>query len=271
MNSFTLLSNEAEEQALAVDVRVDRPHSGRSIGQARRVTMRRAWSFLFITLLAGGCMTPATGQGPSGVTAYTGEVWVLYERTGVVTLRQAGGTIRVQVTPEETRALRLHEIATIRGVLAPPADIERTVIATEAVPVGQVDRVTAPATVRSVSADGVMVVDSAHGPLTVLIVTPVGDRYGPGAPVRLETAVQAMKLVPVGSSRSASPSDPAMASPRAEPGDSMMVTGPILSVETSGTVRIDSHRGPIALWLPNAQRFRVGEFVRVHTFVAMKP
>src|SRR5712691_11138391 len=218
--------------------------------------MRRAWIFFSITLLAGGYMTPATGEGPSGLTAYTGEVWVWDENTGVVTLRQAGGTVRVQVTPAETRSLRLHEIATVRGVLAPPADIERVVIATEAVPVGLVDQVTAPATVKSVNADGVMVVDSAHGPLTVLIATPVGDRYGPGAPVRIETAVQAMKLVPVGSPRAVSaPSNLAVASPRAEPGDSMMITGPVLGVEPSGTVRIESHRGPIALWLPNAERF----------------
>lgn len=228
----------------------------------------------FFTLLAGGVGTPASGQGPSaGLTAYTGEVWVWDERTGVVTLRQSGGgMLRVQMRPEETRRLRHHEIATIYGVLAPPADIERSVIATEAVPFGPVDHVTAPATVRSVNADGVMVVDSDHGPLTVLIAQPVDGRYGPGAPVRVETAVQAMKLVPAGSAPStASEVDTMAATPRTEPGDLVMITGPVLSVEASGTMRIESPRGPIALWLPNAQRFRVGEFVRVRTFVAVTP
>jgi hypothetical protein len=231
-----------------------------------------AVSFLSIMLLAGGFMTPASGQGPSaGLTAHTGEVWVWDERTGVVTLRQSGGgMLRVQMRPEETRRLRHHEIATIYGVLAPPADIERVVTATEAVPFGTVDYVTAPATVRSVNSDGVMVVDSDRGPLIVLIAKPVDGRYGPGVPVRVETAVQAMKLVPAGSAPStAADMDAVAASPRTEPGDLVMITGPVLSVEASGTVRIESPRGPIALWLPNAQRFRVGDFVRVRTFVAL--
>jgi len=232
-----------------------------------------AVSFLAISLLAGGFVTPASGQGPSaGLTAYTGELWVWDEHTGVVTLRQSGGgMLRVQMRPEETRRLRHHEIATIYGVLAPPADIERVMIVTEAVPAGTVEHVTAPATVRSVNSDGVMVVDSDHGPLTVLIAKPVDGRYGPGTRVRVETAVQAMKLVPAGSAPStATDVDTVAASPRTEPGDLVMITGPVLSVEASGTMRIESPRGPIALWLPNTQRFRVGEFVRVRTFVAVR-
>lgn len=235
-----------------------------------------AVSFLSITLLAGagGYVTPASGAGPSAeLAAHTGEIWVWDERTGVVTLRQSGGgMLRVQMRPEETRWLRLHENMTIYGVIVPPADIERVVIATEAVPVGTVDHVATLATVRSVDVDGVMVVDSDHGPLTVLIAKPVNGRYEAGAPVRVETTVQAMKLVPVGSSPSTAPGvDMAAASPRTEPGDFVVVTGPVLSVDASGTIRIESPRGPIALWLPNAHRFRVGEFVRVRTFVAMKP
>ena len=89
-------------------------------------------------------------------------------------------------------------------MIAPPADIEQAVIATEAAPVGTVDRVAASAVVRSVDTDGVMVVDSDHGPLTVLIAKPVDGRYRPGVPIRVETAVQAMKLVPAGSAPSTS-------------------------------------------------------------------
>ena len=122
------------------------------------------------------------------------------------------------------------------------------------------------------NSDGVMIVDSVHGSLTLLIAKPVDDRYGPGAPVRIETAVQAMKLVPAGSAPStASDADAVAASPRTEPGDLVMITGPVLSVEASGTMRIESPRGPIALWLPNAVRFRVGDFVRVRTFVSVRP
>ena len=82
--------------------------------------MRRPSSFLSITAftvlstLAVGGMTPASCEASAaGLTGYTGEVWVWDEQTGVVTLRQTGGGMfRVQMTPAETRRLRLHEVTT---------------------------------------------------------------------------------------------------------------------------------------------------------------
>jgi hypothetical protein len=228
--------------------------------------MRRAPSLLFLTLLVGGCATAA----PPGTTAYTGEVWVWDDRASIVTLRQPGGLIRVQVTPDQMVGLQMHQTTTVRGVIAPPVEIEQVVVTTEAVPVGAVDHVAATATVRSVTPEGVMAVDSDHGPLTLLIARPPAGRYGPGARVRVQTAVQAMQLVPAGSAPHTASSS-SMLAPTPEPEDSVVVTGRVLGVEASGTVRIESPRGAISLWVPNAERFRVNDFIRVRMVVAATP
>jgi hypothetical protein len=235
--------------------------------------MRRTLILLSIMFLAGGCAATApatrglatTGSPAQELTAYTGEVWLWDEGESIVTLRQPAGNVRVRVTRADLARLRLHEVTTVRGVLAPPVEIEQVEVTTEAVPTTVVDHAAATATVRTVAADGMMAVDSDHGPLTVLIATPVARHYGSGVRVRVETAVQAMKLVPRGSMTQPD----VLPVSNGEPGDSSVVTGPVLSIEPSGRMRIGSPQGPIALWLPNAHRFSVGEFVRVRTFVAV--
>src|SRR5258708_30183301 len=78
----------------------------------------------------------AAAQAPADT--FTGEVWTWDERESTVTLRQGSQTFRVKTTPEQMRGLQLHQIATIRGQVAPPAELPRTI--TQAVPMTAVPR-----------------------------------------------------------------------------------------------------------------------------------
>ncbi len=56
---------------------------------------------------------PATGQ------PFTGEVWGWDQQTGIVTLRQGPNLVHVKTTPDQVAALRLHQVATVRGEYIP--------------------------------------------------------------------------------------------------------------------------------------------------------
>jgi hypothetical protein len=52
------------------------------------------------------------------------------------------------------------------------------------------------------------------------------------------------------------------------PGDSAVSVGRVLGVTPTGALTVESQRGPISVWVPDAANFRVGDFVQVHTVVA---
>jgi hypothetical protein len=51
------------------------------------------------------------------------------------------------------------------------------------------------------------------------------------------------------------------------PGDQAVVVGRILNVNPTGTLTIESPRGPVTVWVPDANAFKIGDFVQVQTVV----
>src|SRR5262245_38581691 len=99
-------------------------------------------SFVVVPLV--GCYSQTTSQAPQtaaqaqGVQSFTGEVWTWDTRENTVTLRQGAQEIRIKTTPDQLKGLQHHQITTIRGQLAPPADIVTTI--TPAAPMTAVPR-----------------------------------------------------------------------------------------------------------------------------------
>ena len=86
-------------------------------------------SLALLSLAGCASQTTATAQAPASPPAdtFTGEVWTWDERENTVTLRRGVQDIRVKTTPDQIRRLQLHQTATIRGQLAPPADLPSTI------------------------------------------------------------------------------------------------------------------------------------------------
>src|SRR5919106_1228676 len=150
-----------------------------------------------IIALLAGCAT--TAQAPSGAQTFAGQVWTWDERDSTVTLMQDGGQrVRVKVTPEQLRTLRLHERTRVTGTPAPPADL---VIASPsgpmtAVPKGQPAIVELKGTVTSADPDGRVAVNSDRGAVRVWAASGADQRFQKGAPVTVWMSVQPVDLVP---------------------------------------------------------------------------
>ena len=97
---------------------------------------RVAAAALAASLLAAACATQSASRAPG--TTFTGEVWTWDENESTVTLRDGMEQVRVKVTPDQIRGLRLHQIATLRGEPAPPMEITRYI--TPAIPARPVPR-----------------------------------------------------------------------------------------------------------------------------------
>src|SRR5207253_1261536 len=81
-------------------------------------------------------------------------------------------TFRVKTTPEQMKGLQLHQIATIRGQVAPPAELPRTMtpaVPMTAVPRGPVDEQTVTGKVTAVDPNGRLSIDSERRPLHVWV------------------------------------------------------------------------------------------------------
>src|SRR5438045_5046000 len=178
----------------------------------RMKTMARLVLVPFVLLPLAGCASrtaPAVTQAPAD--AFTGEVWTWDERENTVTLRQGSQTFRVKTTPEQMRGLQLHQIATIRGQVAPPAELPRTMtpaVPMTAVPRGPVDQQTVAGKVTAVDPNGRLSIDSERGPLHVWAASGARDRFAAGDRVQVVMAVQAVDMVPAGRAGEASSPDP---------------------------------------------------------------
>jgi len=223
---------------------------------------------LCVVMLLGGCAANPAPSAETGTT-HRGELWTWDARENIVTLRQGTQTVRVKVTPEQIRQLQFqrHQNVTVRGELAGPAEIERITVpavATVPVPRGAVAETEITGKVAEVDARGVLSIQSARGPLRVWAASPDPGRFPAGSDVRVRIAVQAVELVPANQASAAAP--PA-ASVSSEPGDYAVVTGAIVGVEPSGTMTVESPRGPISVWVPEAAGYRAGQSVQVRTSV----
>ncbi len=228
---------------------------------------------LVLAGLMAGC-AHTSSSSPAAMAdsaAYKGEVWTWDSETNVVTLRQGVQTIRVKTTPDQIRALRLHDTAVVHGQLVGPADIATVIVPSPpmaAVPRGPATMATTPGTVVAVNPTNVIAIDSPHGRQVVWGADGASSRFASGSQVQLDVAVQAMDLVPEtaqtasSATPSASPSVPATS----EPGDHASVVGRVLSSDpAAGLVTVDSPRGPVTVWVPNAATYPAGTTVRVTT------
>jgi hypothetical protein len=249
--------------------------------------MKRLVGFLASVMIAGGCAASETASAPAAPATptnfaqqapapqpqaapqpavYRGEVWTWDEREGWVTLRQGSQDIRVKVSPDQFVGLQLHQIATLRGELAPPAEIVTIVpsgpmtfvpAGPEGEPVAITGRVTA------VDPSGKLTIQTDRGPVEVWIAA--GSPYAVGDTVQVNTTVRGVQVV----SGAAPPAAQPAAAVATEPGDHAVVTGRIMGRDASGRLTVESPRGPIQVWVRPADldRFKVGDFIQVRTRV----
>ena len=229
--------------------------------------MRTLITVIAVVALVAGCATasPTSTQAPAG-NVYTGEVWTWDERENIVTLRQGAQSIRVQVTPDQMIGLRLHQNATLRGQLAPPALIPHVASSAgpmTAVPRGSAEQAELRGSVTAAGADGRVSIDSPRGPVHVWVATGADQRFTPGTPVRLVTTVQPVDMVPA--DRAPRSADDPAASMRSQPGDYSVVTGRIIGVNPNGGLIVESPSGPIQLWVADSSKYRLSDSVQVRT------
>ncbi|OLC32252.1 MAG: hypothetical protein AUH81_16555 [Candidatus Rokubacteria bacterium 13_1_40CM_4_69_5] len=223
------------------------------------------WSLLVAAILAGCAAQQPPAPGPSAAqNTYTGEVWTWDEQASTVTLRQGARTVRVKVTPEQLVGLRLYQIVTVRGEPA-PAEIERVTLPPGTfVPRGAADEAEATGTVDAIDPAGTVSITSPRGPVAVWVSGSTPFRAGEAVRVRIH--VQPLELVPAKQGEAAKTPEIA-ASVATEPGDYAVVRGPIKAVDPAGRLTVESPRGPITVWVPDTQRYHVGDAVEVRTSV----
>jgi hypothetical protein len=128
---------------------------------------------------------------------------------------------------------------------------------------GSAEQVELTGTVTAAGADGRVTLDSPRGPVHVWVATGADQRFTPGTPVRLMTAVQPVDMVPA--DRAPRPSDDPAAALRAQPGDYSIVTGRIIGVQPNGGLVVESPSGPIQLWVTDSSKYRLSDSVQVRT------
>lgn len=230
--------------------------------------MKKSVTWLALAVFLAGCAV-GTVQQPPG-RAFTGEVWVWDKATNTVTLRQGMEFIRVQVTPDQLVGLEPHQIATVRGELAPPAEIPMVIVLTPpmaAVPSGPVDQTEVTGTVAALDPNGRISVNSSRGRLDAWVAAGAGERFPAGSPVRLRMTVQRLAMVPASGAPAPGSASPASepAALASEPGDYSTITGRILRVDPMGVIAVESPRGPLDVLVPDSSRYQVGESVQVRT------
>ena len=223
--------------------------------------MKAVYAVLAATMFAGCATAPVPGN------VYRGEVWTWDERDSTVTLRDGAQTYRVQITPQQVRSLRMHEITTVRGERLGPKSLEQVVVSGPAVtmvPRGPVVDSQTTGRIASLDPGGVVALDTPQGRLTVWVTQPDTARYSAGKDARVSMSVQAADIVPqaaVGGGPQPS------ASVANEPGDHAVVTGRVLSTDSRGLLTVESPRGPVTVWVPDVTPYPVGSAVQVKTVV----
>ena len=233
-----------------------------------KTMMRLAVASLVLLPLVGCASRTGPAAQASGDT-FTGEVWTWDERENTVTLRRGAETFRVKTTPEQIRGLQLHQIATIRGQIAPPAEIPRTItpaVAMTPVPRGPVNQQTVTGTVTAVDPSGRLSINSERGPLHVWAASGANERFASGDRVQVMISVQAVDMVPATRAGASSSTDPS-ASMSSQPGDSAVVTGRVMGV-ARGMIVVESPSGPIQVWIGESPRYTLSQTVQVHTNVS---
>jgi hypothetical protein len=243
--------------------------------------VRTASALVTLVFAFAGCAGVSSPPGgPRAGTAFHGEVWNWDERESTVTLLTGTGTVRVKVSPDQLRWLRLHQLTTVHGEIDPPAPIPHTVVEPPEltpVAVGTPDTVETAGTISAVDPSGLVSIDSPRGRLVVWTVAP-SQAFRAGTAARVRVSVQRVEMVPPSDPRAATaaarwpePADRPLAPPPAEAGDHAVVTGGVLSVDPGGSLAVDSPRGPVIVAVSDASRFRKGMMVQVRTLLEGGP
>lgn len=209
---------------------------------------------------------PAPAAAPA---KYSGMVWTWDSARSIVTLNDAGRLFRVQVTPDQIARLDLHSRATVTGTLLGPENIDTVVLPAQpmtAQPVGAAASANVAGQISAIDSNGIAVIDSARGPLRVWLADNPQSRFAAGRPVTVHVSVQPVRMVAVAGSGGLA-SGPTLAVPASVQGDQAAIIGRILSVSPTGALSIESPRGPVSVWVPDAASFKVGDFVQVQTVV----
>jgi hypothetical protein len=221
--------------------------------------------------LLGGCATHemTVAQTTAPVNVYRGEVWTWDPTLNVITLLQGDQKVRVLVTPDQLLGLHERDIVAVRGVPAPPVQLEQFVVQAppmRAVPTGPVDMTEISGTVAAVDPAGKISIATSRGPIDAWVGTPINDRFRVGTPVQMKTSVQAVSMVPLAGGVASSAPEPA-ALAATEPGDHAVITGRILGIDPAGRMTVESPRGPVNVWVPAPQNYAVGQEIQLRTSV----
>lgn len=217
------------------------------------------------TLALAGCVATDPRPAPVTGTLHTGEVWTWDEKAGTITLRQGDRIVRIKASPDQFAGLQLHQVRTIRGEVAPPADVVTVTPPPAAfVPAGAADTTEMTGTVARVTEAGIIVVQTARGPIEVWGAQPGTGTFKPGDAVRVTVEVQ--PLVPAPAGQPTAPAQPTPP-PSGGPSEYATVRGGVLAVDPSGRLTVESPRGPVTVIVPTPSRYQTGQRVEVRTVV----
>ena len=134
---------------------------------------------------------------------------------------------------------------------------------------GQPDTLEVKGTVASVDPNGRMAVTSERGPVHVWVASGADQRFKKDAPVSVKMTVQPVEMKPATSGQQPSSAANALAgaSPSSEPGDHAVVTGRIIGVNPGGILVVESPTGPVQVLVADGAKYKVGDYVEIHTSV----
>jgi len=218
---------------------------------------------------------PATVIAPqpaAPIMRYDGMVWTWDKERNIVTFYDYGTakTFRVLTTPDQIARLRMHENGSVSGQLLAPDNLGTYVVTTgpvTPVPNGAASTADITGQITGIDANGVASINSARGPLRVWVADGAQSRFSGNRPVTVHVVVQPVRMMAV-SGVGGQASGPTMAVSPSMPGDSAVAVGRVLGTSPTGALTIESARGPISVWVPDAANFRIGDFVQVNTIVA---
>ena len=235
--------------------------------------MKTAVVVMTVLVLVGCALTVeaqtvVVGQAPA-TGKFSGEAWTWDSARSIVTLYDSGRQFRVQTTPDQIARLNHHSWVTVTGTLLGPEAIETVLLPTQpmtAVPNGPAANIEVAGQISSIDANGLATIDSARGPLRVWMADGAQSRFASGTPVKVIINVQPVRMVAI-SGAGGQASGPTLVVPAAIPGDQAVVVGRILAVNPNGTLSVESPRGPISVWVPDAASFKAGDFIQLQTVV----
>lgn len=222
--------------------------------------MKKVVLLVTVAVLLGRALTVSAQTG-----TFSGMAWTWDTARSIVTLHDGVNQFRVQTTPETISRLNHHQWVVVSGTRLGPEPIETVLLPSQpmsAIPSGPAASAEVTGRIAAIDPNGVAAIESARGPLRVWLADNAQSRFQAGRAVKVFVTVQPMRMV-VGSGAGG----PALSAPAPVLGDQAVVVGRILAVNPAGTLSIDSPRGPITVWVPDVNAFKIGDFVQVQTVV----